>query len=49
MSCSYNKKKESMPIETKDYKKGYQNVIMEVQKQYNLRNKKVPINPPKKV
>jgi hypothetical protein len=36
-----------LSMETKEYKKGYQNAIMQFQKQYNLRNKKVPANPPK--
>jgi hypothetical protein len=34
-------------METKEYKKGYQNAIMQFQKQYNLRNKKVLANPQK--
>lgn len=38
-----------MSIESEDYKMGYQNAIMEVHKQYNLRNKKVAANPPKKI
>jgi hypothetical protein len=36
-----------LSMETKDFKKGYQNAIMQLQKQYNLRSKKVPTNPPK--
>ena len=30
--------------ETKEYKRGYQNVVLDVQKQYNLRNGNVIIN-----
>jgi hypothetical protein len=33
--------------EKEDYGKGYQNAIMEFQKQYNLINKKTTTNPPK--
>ena len=40
---------DDIPIASKNYKKGYQNTIMEVHKQYNMRNRKVPSNPPKKV
>jgi ribonuclease HI len=36
-----------LSMETKEYKKGYQNAIMQFQKQYNLRNKKVLANPQK--
>lgn len=30
---------EEIPLESGDYKQGYQNAIMEVHKQYNLRRK----------
>jgi hypothetical protein len=33
-----------LSMETKEYKKGYQNDIMQFQKKYNLKNKKVPAN-----
>ena len=33
-------------MESEDYKKGYQNVIMEVKRQFNLGNKKAIINTP---
>jgi hypothetical protein len=36
-----------LSMETKEFKKGYQNAIMQLHKQYNLRSKKVPANPPK--
>jgi hypothetical protein len=29
------------------FNKGYQTIILQLQKQYNLRRKKVPANPPK--
>jgi hypothetical protein len=34
-----------LSMETKEFKKGYQNAIMQLQKQYNLRSKKVHANP----
>ena len=37
-----------MYIELEEYNKRYKNVVLEVQKRYNLRNRKVPVNPPKK-
>lgn len=40
-------KEDIMHMESKDYNMGYQNSIMEVQRQYNLRNRNVPINAPK--
>jgi hypothetical protein len=36
-----------LSMETKEYKKEIQNTILQFQKQYNLRIKKVPANPPK--
>jgi hypothetical protein len=33
--------------EKKEFRKGYHNAIMQLQKQYNLRSKKVPANIPK--
>jgi hypothetical protein len=33
--------------ETKEFRKGYHNAIMQLQKQYNLRSKKAPANLPK--
>jgi hypothetical protein len=38
---------ERLSAKKKDYKIGLQNVIMQFLKQYNLRNKKVPVNSPK--
>lgn len=38
-----------MLVESKEYKKCYQNAIMEVHKQYKLRNRKFPINSSEKV
>jgi hypothetical protein len=38
---------ERLSVEKEDYQKGLQNAIMQLQKQYNLRSKKVPANPPK--
>jgi hypothetical protein len=40
-------KDDMLLMEKEDYRKGYQNSIMQFQKQYNLRNKKVAANPPK--
>jgi hypothetical protein len=34
-----------LSLETKEFKKGYQNAIMQLQKQYNLKRKKVSANP----
>jgi hypothetical protein len=34
-------------LETKEFRKVYHNSIMKLQKQYNLRSKKVPVNLPK--
>ena len=31
-----------LSLETKEFKKGYQNAIIQLQKQYNHRRKKVP-------
>jgi hypothetical protein len=36
-----------LSLETKEFRKGYHNAIMQLQKQYNLRSKKVPANLPK--
>lgn len=33
--------------ESKEYHKGYQNVMLDFQKQYNLRNRNAVVNPPK--
>jgi hypothetical protein len=41
------KNDERLLVEKEDYQRGLQNAIMQFQKQYNLRNKKVPANPPK--
>lgn len=38
-----------MPTESEDYKKGCQNVIMEVHKQHNMISKKDATNPPKRI
>jgi hypothetical protein len=38
---------ERLSVEKEDYQKGLQNSIMQFQKQYNLRSKKVSGNPPK--
>jgi hypothetical protein len=38
---------ERLLVEKEDYQTGLQNAIMQFQKQYNLRNKKVSANPPK--
>jgi hypothetical protein len=38
---------ERLSVETKDYQTGLQNSIMQFQRQYNLRNQRVPPNPPK--
>lgn len=35
---------EVLPLELDDYKQGYQNAIMDVHRQYNLRSKKVAKN-----
>lgn len=37
-----------MSTKSKQYKKGYQNVVLKVQKHYNLRNRKELVNPLKK-
>jgi hypothetical protein len=36
-----------LSMEIEYFKKGYQNAIMQLQKQYNFRSKKVLANPPK--
>ena len=36
-----------LSLEIEQFKKGYENSIMKLQKQYNLRSKKVPVNLPK--
>jgi hypothetical protein len=36
-----------LSMETKEYKRGFQNSIMQFQKQCNFISKKVPANPPK--
>jgi hypothetical protein len=38
---------ERVSVEREDYEIGLQNAIMQFQRQYNLRNQKVPPNPPK--
>jgi hypothetical protein len=38
---------ERLSVEREDYQTGLQNAIMQFQRQYNLRNQKVPANPPK--
>jgi hypothetical protein len=38
---------ERVLIEREDYEIGFQNSIMQFQRYYNLRNQKVPPNPPK--
>jgi hypothetical protein len=38
---------ERVSVEREDYETGLQNSIMQFQRQYNLRNQKVPPNPPK--
>jgi hypothetical protein len=38
---------ERLSVEREDYQTGMHNAIMQFQKQYNLRNQKVPTNPPK--
>jgi hypothetical protein len=38
---------ERLSVEREDYQTGLQNAIMQFQRQYNLRNQKVPPNPPK--
>ena len=38
---------ERVSIERENYETGLQNAIMQFQRQYNLRNQKVPPNPPK--
>jgi hypothetical protein len=38
---------EMLSVEKEDYQTGLQNAIMQFHKQYNLRSKKVPANPPK--
>jgi hypothetical protein len=38
---------ERLSVENEYYQTGMQNAIMQFQKQYNLRKKKVPANPPK--
>jgi hypothetical protein len=38
---------ERLSVEREDYEEGLNNAIMQFQRQYNLRNQKVPANPPK--
>ena len=40
---------EKNPLESREYKQGYQNAIMEVHRQYNLRSRKTIDTAPKKI
>ena len=39
----------TIPLEYEEYKQGYQNAIMEVHRQYNLKSRKFVDAPPKKI
>ena len=48
MSQEEEDDQEPIEKESKDYHKDYLNAIMNLQRQYNLRNKNVVVDPPKK-